>query len=617
MVYGLDNYFLDPPFSLIFSIFLFFGLANLGFFILKFSIVKKIFSNCNYIYLNSPLVGFYLVMILFYPLLLFEKIEFQYLHYFSIFLIISGFLFLFFLFYLILKNYNNLKNFFPLLANINFIIIFLIIFGLFFISASPITHVDSLAYHVLSAIKILHYGELSKDIISTTQRLAGIGELILSIGFAFKAEHFGSLIQFSAILSLISLFFESKNKNTIYLNNLILLLILSTPVLIFLVSSPKPQIIPIISSLIIFLFIIRGFEKHDNKTIILLSLIIILILAINIQIKYSIIIGSSILWLLIFFKMLQKKLLIKYLSVSLFVFFVIFVPLYYWRYINFGTTLIDSLLSPLPINIYGYDAFNDYLQKGIERWAPFPIWLLIPQILTPFSTYIGPSLLIIFFIKKKNLLEYKYYFLAVLSLFLLLLTLVQPSSRFFFEPFLWLMALVYLSGIYPSNLIKNFYRVIILHSIIIISAVYFMVFQLFPGSLSLSQRENVMTNNANGYSLIKWVNEELPENSVVLSTHKSIALLNFPSITNHYIHYIDLDNVNSKPYIDFIQSINVNKIFFRGQKLNTSPYTKCLGKQIAYKKNVGRFEGRNPFNKGEFYNGWIFEFNSDKFPNCK
>ena len=122
MVYGLDNYFLDHPFSLIFSIFLFFGLANLGFFILKFSIVKKIFSNCNYIYLNSPLVGFYLVMILFYPLLLFEKIEFQYLHYFSIFLIISGFLFLFFLFYFIFKNYNNLKNFFPLLSNINFIL---------------------------------------------------------------------------------------------------------------------------------------------------------------------------------------------------------------------------------------------------------------------------------------------------------------------------------------------------------------------------------------------------------------------------------------------------------------------------------------------------------------
>ena len=75
--------------------------------------------------------------------------------------------------------------------------------------------------------------------------------------------------------------------------------------------------------------------------------------------------------------------------------------------------------------------------------------------------------------------------------------------------------------------------------------------------------------------------------------------------------------MNSKPYIDFIQSINVNKIFFIGQKLNTSPYTKCLGKQIAYKKNVGRFEGRNPLNTGELYNGWIFEFNSDKLPNCK
>ena len=42
----------------------------------------------------------------------------------------------------------------------------------------------------------------------------------------------------------------------------------------------------------------------------------------------------------------------------------------------------------------------------------------------------------------------------------------------------------------------------------------------------------------------------------------------------------------------------------------------CLGKLISYKKEVGRHVGRNPFQEGPLYNGWLFEFNLDNFPNC-
>ena len=45
-------------------------------------------------------------------------------------------------------------------------------------------------------------------------------------------------------------------------------------------------------------------------------------------------------------------------------------------------------------------------------------------------------------------------------------------------------------------------------------------------------------------------------------------------------------------------------------------FQNCVGRQIAQKENVGRKVGRNPFNKGERYNGWIFEFKYENLPDC-
>ena len=49
---------------------------------------------------------------------------------------------------------------------------------------------------------------------------------------------------------------------------------------------------------------------------------------------------------------------------------------------------------------------------------------------------------------------------------------------------------------------------------------------------------------------------------------------------------------------------------------NKKPRKDVIDKLISYKKEVGRHVGRNPFQEGPLYNGWLFEFNLDNFPNC-
>ena len=53
---------------------------------------------------------------------------------------------------------------------------------LFFISASPITHADSLDYHFLGALNLINNGHFQKEILPMHTILASVGEIPLALG---------------------------------------------------------------------------------------------------------------------------------------------------------------------------------------------------------------------------------------------------------------------------------------------------------------------------------------------------------------------------------------------------------------------------------------------------
>ena len=42
----------------------------------------------------------------------------------------------------------------------------------------------------------------------------------------------------------------------------------------------------------------------------------------------------------------------------------------------------------------------------------------------------------------------------------------------------------------------------------------------------------------------------------------------------------------------------------------------CVGQLLYFKENVGIIAVRNPFVKGNFYNGYIYEFKNELLPTC-
>ncbi len=602
MKYGLENIFIEEPLSLIFSIFLVLGISKLGIVFQKY--LKKKY-RLHYItnHFFSPIFGTYILIFFLYPLTLFGLLNYFFMKIISSIILLLGLLF----FIEFVRKF--LKNF-----EIKFEIHYLLVisfFLLFLIAAAPITHADSLSYHLTSASHILFEGKFNTEIIPFEDKVAGSGEIIIALGLSYGLQQFGSLIQFSSLFSLIPIFNANKFKN---INISYVLILIFTPITLFLLSTPKPQLMPSIASLIVFSFLYNGFLKN-NRSKNICNVILISILLINFSIKFSFILSAFILFLILIYENFQIKNFKKFIFLCIFLFVYLIFPNFIFRIINFQTDLKYLLFSPLPLNIYGYNNLSNVL-IGNDLSKNF-INLIIPTRLGDISSVFGPAILLFFFINiKKIQFKEKIYISAIL--FFLIIQYFYGSSlhRFYFEPYTWMIFLLSVIGVRFKYFYSIFMKYFYLQNFIIFCACIFLAFQLFPGSLTSKFYQKVMHQNTHDYSLINWANEHIKENDRVISYSRSLALYNVYSIFEDVTWYIDFKNKESDQYIDFIKSKKINLLVFGGENLDLGVFKNCVGKQIAFKKKVGRKVGRNPFNKGNFYNGWIYEFNYKDLPRC-
>jgi hypothetical protein len=118
---------------------------------------------------------------------------------------------------------------------------------------APFTHADTLEYHVESAVNLINTGSFSKTIFPLGVKLEGAGETLIALSLISGTEQFANLIQYGGLLSIIGSFLYLKKNNNYFL----LLSVISTPCFIFLLSSPKPQLMLIANILFIFSYLFK------------------------------------------------------------------------------------------------------------------------------------------------------------------------------------------------------------------------------------------------------------------------------------------------------------------------------------------------------------------------
>jgi hypothetical protein len=149
----------------------------------------------------------------------------------------------------------------------------------------------------------------------------------------------------------------------------------------------------------------------------------------------------------------------------------------------------------------------------------------------------------------------------------------------------------------------------------IIFALMFTNLKFFPGAISKNSYEKVKNEYAFQYSGIKWASKNIPDGSKAIlysrpiSPYKEFAIsaifMNFTTYEESFFYHKKIKKLKPKYYVTF------------GKTPRFDHLEGCVGKIFKIKENVGEFASRNPFNKGDKYNAYIYHFDYSKLPDCK
>jgi hypothetical protein len=610
-------------FSLILSIFLSSGFYLFGEIItklLKFkNIIKKI-SNPIFQYVS---IGIFFFLFLLYPiffLIQFNKLLFQYISYLFICLGVLNFYINFFLlkkfFYKILFIIKN-KDYSHLL-----ILIFLLLY--FFFSLSPITSADSVSYHTTVAKDLIENGSFPVVAYDFGALLSGSGELLNAFAISIGASQFTSFIHFFGLISILSLVLKFSKNNGVHLDDqvFLILLVISCPVLIFLIGSSKPQFLYISCVVLSYAILINTNNFKTNNEIIKSFFLSFILCIVSVQAKISFSISFFLIILGYLFILRGYFFNFKVIFLFFLIFSFSFLPSHLWKEKIFSYSFYHFFFNPLPLNIPGIADF--YLKAKQYESNNFPLSLLFPTSISNITTNLGIGILIIFFLIKEEFRN-KIFFLSCIIFFCVVFSLVgQKSPRFYFEIYLLSVLLfTFVINKFQKNiLLKFFKKIVYLQSLYVLVLLAYGTFTLFPGSLTKELNHRVLSKYSYGYNLYYWVNTVLPSESVILTNHRGHFYSKSQVIYAEFTFDVPYANLNARTY--FLEEIKKKKpqyILFYDFKnnFNYSSYNfkDCANDIYTKAEKVGFHETRNPFNSiKEKYNAYIFFFDYNKLPGC-
>lgn len=588
-----------------YSLILILGFSQIGHYIFKIRQINNIISQISETKYQKIFISVNFILLIFYPLILYSE-NINFIPYLSIGIFFLGLI----NFFKLIKNKISIKkNFFKKKLDEQLVLISL--FLLFFLSLSLNTHGDSLGYHFVVAKKLLLSGNYIADITHFHSLLAGSGEILIAIGLYFGSEQFGTLVQFSGLISIYGIFRNLKQKNKYFY----FLLILTTPIILFLSSTAKPQLFHICSTAVIFTLLFfnnkNSLTSEEKKWKMTIS---IFVLIVSVTAKFNFLISSFLLGLIIFYNSFKDKNLSYFIFIFIIAFFTFYLPVLNWRLSNFGGNFFQYIYSPLPSHIVGIEEFKQYL-VGFGRQNNF-IEIFFTSKLKEFTNSIGIAFLYLLMINFKNL-KALITFIISSAYIAIHYFYGQLMGRSFLEPLFWVLIICARYGvIYRFKIFEYLCRI---QSLVVISGVIFGIYSLFPGSLSSNLKDQVLSQNANGYSLFKWANNRLKSDDVAFSIHRSISLGKSEFISTDFIPFVDFSDKKSKIFENVIRKKDPDYILtwsFINEGPKLYEFKNCIGELVHHKKDIGKFEARNPFNRGGRINGYIFEFKKTEFPNC-
>jgi hypothetical protein len=394
---------------------------------------------------------------------------------------------------------------------------------LLLIALSPPTDADSLDYHLGVPVAILRTGGLEFDIFQLHYQMFGFGEMLNLFGLANGCASFGAFVQLLSLGWMLLAYRDGLRAEKL---KSALMLVLGIPVLIALLPGSKHLLTGAACTTVCFLYFLKQ-GKFASVNNFLLAVAALLFAA---GIKYSFLISGA---LLAVYAMLRgRRGLVLKLSLAL-GFAVLFCgPLFLFKLYRF-----HDAVAPFGSGMAGHNPvatwFSGFIRGYTESAFAFPLSLLIPSHFGAVSSVLGWAFIILVVGMTACFRLYRTEVFVILVLCTLTLVWGQATSRFFIEPFLWLLPLwLSVSSRYPwSNIVTRIGQG---QFILTLPLSLYLAWSLGLGVVSQSQQEAVMSRKGSFYDAAKWVNASVPHDATLLTDIRSRSLLAMPVFPIEY-----------------------------------------------------------------------------------
>jgi len=624
-MYGLDSFVIAPPISILISLLLLLGCDKLGIQFFSSTLFQFNDDPRRVLWIRSS-VGLMLLAILLYPLALLNLADLLLLRVVALLLACVGGI----------HAISLVRQRVPTQLAIGLTSFFfksplhkllVLLAGSYCIYAlTPITNADSLDYHVGVALHILNTGGLPFTPEWLTSRLAGSGEIINALGLAVGAEHFGGLLQIAALAGILGIVVSShsllKNRANDHWNILLAVLMLSPPVLLFLVDSVKPQLLPIaLTTFAITLVVHMANTKLEASTRLKCFSLVCIMVMTAAQQKFSYLLGGGIVGLMAMGIMVRHKQTVRATGLGLFWFMIILLPPALWKSFNYKAHILESLFTPLPGNWYATVAFENMLRNYQENILPFPVSLLIPSGFGNISTILGVGVFFFLFLNVRNKRNVQLLIVAALIVVFMSWLLGPPTSRSYLEPYYWVLMALSMQG--APHFFSRHMRVVsalpFFQGVSIVMMCWFGIATSVPALVSMEGRAQVMSVKAYGYAMVTWMDSVLPEYAVVLDTYRSMGIIPRKAVSLIWSRHAAIDDPRALPYVERVREEGVTHMLIVDASLQDSLiyqfFSRCVN-GVPSGPFAGTVATRNPFNRGAPYQAWLVPLDADRIPDC-
>ena len=624
-IYGLSANIAPPPLSALISLAMICGVDWLGLVAIKFLRVQSS-SGCKWLRWQAPIVGAALLTLLLFPAALSGQLPRSSAQIIAIGLGFAGVIHI--------SSVVNTRNWFVVyqkavklcrvrtVANLMEGVLWLIFVGLGLLALGPITEADALDYHVGVALNILNTGAFPFAPEWFHSRLAGSGEILIAIGLSIGAEQFGSILQYAGVVGFFGIyrygFFVRRSWRRICL-----LSVVSSPVLIAWVASPKPMLLPIAMTTSALMLTIavssrvgQDLETQHRRNAFILICLLVMTATVT---KFNFMLSGAVVGFIAFFYMMRSRDALAALVIGVVMATLIMAPILVWKYAYFGGSIVDGLMTPFPGGWPGTKEFEAALRTHRETVFPFPASLLVPSNLGTVTTVLGLGLFIAILAlirRPKDDINILLIFAALVVAFLGGV-FGQKSGRFFIEPYLWLILAVLRQNHPTINAFGLATSVgLLAQSVVVLGAIIMGVATLTTGALTSGMRHETMMRHAMSYSEMLWADNVLPADAKLILETRFIALSPRYTIASDWRSYISSENEQSQIY-ETLTSLKAPEFLLTNTASGGQPQLSWCDAEIYAGPFKANRATRNPYNSGTGYDVWILRIPSGKKTICR